>query len=54
MFVVELGKDQIFGFFCTAGKSFQFEFQVWTDYQLNWNSTEYGGVDSIRLEFQYD
>ena len=23
--------------------------QVWEDYQLNWNVTEYGGIESIRI-----
>jgi hypothetical protein len=24
-------------------------FQEWKDYKLSWNSSEYGGVESIRL-----
>ena len=24
-------------------------FQDWVDYQLNWNASEYGGIDSIRI-----
>ena len=23
--------------------------KVWEDYQLNWNASEYGGIDSIRI-----
>ena len=27
----------------------KFSFQDWMDYQLHWNVTEYGGVESIRI-----
>ena len=29
--------------------NWQYWLQDWVDYQLNWNASEYGGIDSIRI-----